>query len=164
MLNRIKQITWQQWLTVGTLFVIGTALPACAGKFVKVRTPERAVDQGYPAKLNYDDSREAFAEKIRSDIATNEIWQDRIETAGQKVAMIEGIGGAVLSPESLAMWGLNPAGGAGASLMYLLGLFTKRPGDSSPKQTAKEKEDSYNKGVEVTSTLLNGDKSDPQQA
>lgn len=154
-MKTIKNISYWHWTIITALFLSGTFVTGCMRDFVKVDTPPAAVEEGYPKAIplsEVDLSIEAYTMDKQRVIMT---WNSSRDIAEEKVQYWSSMLGAVISPEGLTALGINPAGGAAASLLYFIGLMTRKPGDSSPAQVASEKRDSFNAGQKKTKELLN---------
>lgn len=158
MVKSLKRLGIWNGVAALMLLLVGGFGPGCAADFVKVNTPDRAVDAGLPVTLSLNDSVEAFNAHFAEQEVLAQVWSARIEIGQEKVAWIDGLTGNLVSPETLAVLGFNPVGGVGLAASYLLGLFRRKPGDVSALILKDEKIDSYNKGVEVTAKLLNAPK------
>ena len=90
---------------------------------------------------------------VREDVNRWIGWRNAdIAKEEQKIAFIEGVAssGLAAAGETVGMW----AGPFAPLATLLIGYATKRRKDASPDQVAKEKRDSYNKGVEVGKAAL----------
>jgi hypothetical protein len=149
-------MNYWNWAIIVSLFLLGTSVTGCIRDIIKVDTPPAAVEEGYPASIPLSEvgiSIEAYTMEKQQIILT---WQKSAEVAEEKAAYWSSMLGAVISPEGLTALGLNPAGGAAASLLYFFGLMTRKPGDASPQIVAKEKESSYNAGLDKGKEIKNG--------
>jgi hypothetical protein len=96
----------------------------------------------------YRYEREAYVDGVNREVGK---WDLNAEEAESFALFLDDLILTNATPETLAALGI-PVGGPLALLaVYGLGAITKRPGDYSPKQFQKGKEDSYNKGIEVGS-------------
>jgi hypothetical protein len=159
LLDRIRSFGLWNIALAGLIVAVAGFLPACAGDLIKVDTPAKAVDSGFVTPLTLNKSVEAFNEHFANQAALQEVWSERIETGREKVLFVEGLAGAVISPEGLTLLGFNPVSGLGMGLIYILGRLQRKPGDSSPQEVQDEKIDSYNKGMVVATNLIK--KGDP---
>ena len=90
---------------------------------------------------------------VREDVNRWIDWRNQdIAKEEQKIAFIEGIAssGLTAAGETVGMW----AGPFAPLATLLIGYATKRRKDASPDQVAKEKMDSYNKGVEIGKAVV----------
>ena len=145
-MKTIKDMSYWNWAIIISLFLSGTFVTGCMRDLIKVDTPPAAVEEGYPASIplsEVDVSIEAYTMDKQNVIMT---WTASKEVGEEKARYWSSMLGAVISPEGLTALGINPAGGAAASLLYFFGLMTRKPGDVSPAKLAKEKEDSFNYG------------------
>lgn len=149
-----NNITWKMALATLAIFAVGTVVPGCLGDFVKVQTPAGAVESGVPETLSLNDSVVELTDYAAEQTLIFESWEGRIVTAQDKVAFWNSAIGALTTPESLALFGLNPVGGASLAAVFISGLLIRRPGDKNPHGVSKEKEDSYNEGIKVGSNLI----------
>ena len=149
-----KLITWKMGLAAIAVFAVATIVPGCLGDFVQVKTPTGAVDSGVPSTLPYNDSIPEYEEYLTSQQLIIDSWSARIGAAEEKIAFWNSAIGALTTPESLALFGLNPVGGASMAAVFLGGLLIKRPRDVTPTQHAQGKNDSFNKGQEIAKKIV----------
>lgn len=150
MIQNLKSLSLMQWIAV---LAVGSAVgvvSGCARNFIKVDTPGTLIDQGFPAKIPLAEV-DSYQEEYNR-VATNTLltWEARQDVAEEKAMFIDGVVGAVINPENLAAFGFNPLGGAGASFITLVTMLT------GAGKTRREKEKSYNAGLEKGKELANG--------
>lgn len=154
MSNVLKNMSYWNWVVLAALFISGTFVTGCMRDFVKVDTPPEIVERdNYPTEIPLSqvyNSIESYTANEQRKILE---WNNSAEIAEEKVQYWSSMLGAVISPEGLTALGINPAGGAAASLLYFFGLITRRPGDASPKTVAKEKEDSFNAALKKAGVI-----------
>ena len=148
-----KLLTWKTGIAAVAVFFVATIVPGCLGDFVQVKTPTGAVAVGVPESLSYNDSVDEYNEQLSISQNMFDSWGGRLESAGEKITFWNSAIGALTTPESLAMFGLNPVGGASMAAVFLGGLLIKRPRDITPQAHAQGKQDSFNEGHKVAAKL-----------
>lgn len=137
--------------------LLGGILPGCVGDMVKVNTPKALVEEeGFEPVLSYNESLEAYDDWASEQASRAESWGNRIEVGGQEVEYWRNAISFASAPENLALFGFNPGTAATSALLMGLGLFTRRPGDVPRSTMAKEKEESYNAGLDKGRSLSDG--------
>ena len=115
--------------------------PAPAGVEIGVTSDPEPINVAKRSVEDFRYSANTYIERRNADIAKQEA----------KVAFVEGVASGGLEEYAGA---IGAAAGPFAPLAALLiGYATKRRKDASPDQVAKEKQDSYNKGLEVGKAL-----------
>lgn len=149
-------LTWKTGLIAVAIFVVTAVVPGCLENIIKSDPPLGAESRtisgaAIPANASLAKTirlRNAYVDQETAFISR---WDEKIVESQEKLQMWEGVLSAVTSPDGLAAIGLSPTTGGISTGLFLLGLFTRRPGDQ-PKATAKQ--DSYNKGREDALALL----------
>jgi len=149
----MNKITWRGWVGLGLLFVTGTVLPACVGQIIDADPPSGAAARQLAPSMKLDESIRAYNAYVRQETAFFESWEANIKEAEDKAAMWTGVFAQFTSPEALVAYGLNPASGAITAALFGAGLFFRRPGDVPPQKLSKEKEASYNAGIDKAKSL-----------
>lgn len=131
------------------LALAAISIVGCAGlrveDFVRVTVPVDAQQHGLPAKMTLAEARQAQVSLVSAAKQLNV----EIHEAETAVAFFSGLSGAGIE----AATGLPGAGVIVPALTFLAGwLGLRRPWDAS----TKEKQDAYNKGIEVGSALVKG--------
>lgn len=152
MSNILNKITWRGWVAAGLVFVTGSVLPACIGQIIDADPPQGAEARNIQSNLKLDESVRARNAYVRQENAFIESWDASIQDAEDKAAQWTGIFTNLTSPEMLAAYGLNPASGLVTMGLFGAGLFFRRPGDVPKEELAKEKEFSYNAGLDKTNS------------
>ena len=126
-------------------FIGMTALQGCnLASLVPVNVPpavKTAVDLPQDERVTLDSADAVYEEWVAHVNLNTRKFETAIEDANERYIVLKqltdiGLGGAILL----------------SGLSLLGGLFLKRPGEDS--RVAKEKRDSYNKGIEVGATLV----------
>lgn len=137
-------------IAIGALLFVGAAtVSGCnLGDIIRTKTPVSIQkSERLPKSLTLNESqleRDRYIDDVQRNIAA---WNENIEKGLTLQSLIGDIALTELSPERLALLGLPVGGPAALLLTYGLGVFTKRPGDKTQKEVAKEKEASFNAGL-----------------
>lgn len=137
-------------IAIGALLFVGAAtVSGCnLGDIIRTKTPVSIQkSERLPKSLTLNESqleRDRYIDDVQRNIAA---WNENIEKGLTLQSLIGDIALTELSPDRLALLGLPVGGPAALLLTYGLGVFTKRPGDKTQKEVAKEKEASFNAGL-----------------
>ena len=153
--NIVSKISLKGWITIFIVFVVGTVLPGCIGQIIDAPPPNGAESRGISPDLKLDQSIRQYNAYVRQESAFMESWAANIQEAEDKAAQWAGVFSQLTSPEALAAYGLNPASGAITAALFGAGLFFRRPGDVPKEKLAKEKESSYNAGIDKAKEIVN---------
>ena len=144
------KITPKQIVIGLAIFTISAALTGCSlGDVLRVKTPPAAQkSESLPKSLTLNESQIEFERFLSNVEMTADQWTESIESSLALQKLLGDIAMTEFSPERLALMGIPVGGPAALLLTFGIGTFLKRPGDYSPKQIAKGKEDSYNAGID----------------
>lgn len=146
--------TWKQTVAALAVFVAGSTVPGCIERIIPVRTTIGQVDRGFPERMTVATAPVHRSRYIAGENAFLEELDGNIEAGREIVGFIGGLSSVATSPEGLAALGLTPFTGGASMLSLLAGYAIKRRRDVTPEDHAQGKEDSFNKGVEVASVLI----------
>ena len=137
-------------------FIGMTALQGCnLASFVPVNIPpavKAAVDLPQDERVTLDSADAVYEEWVAHVNLNTRKFETAIEDANERYIVLKQLTDIGLGVASEQASGI-PGGAILLSGLSLLGgLFLKRPGEDS--RVAKEKRDSYNKGIEVGATLV----------
>jgi hypothetical protein len=137
-------------IIIGGVAILFGALSGCSlDDLIRVNVPKSIQEQtGLPASITLREAEYEFDQWQQRVVADGIEWRNRIGEANRVRAVLSHI--TMQSAEQYAPF-LNMVPGGGAILPVLstgLALFLRRPGDSDPKGLAKEKNASFNKGIE----------------
>lgn len=133
------------WKIVGIttlLFAIGTVVPGCLGQIIDADPPAGAEARGLPTKLKLSESIRVRNAYVRQENAFIASWDESISDAEEEAAKWAGVFATLTSPEALTSYGLNPASGGLAALLFLGGVFVT---PKSKKQAEIDK--AYDEGL-----------------
>lgn len=133
-----------------TIFTVAMAVVGCSfGDFIRTDVPPAAQkSEGLPKSLSLNESQVEFERYLHNVEMTADQWTQSIESGLALQSLLSDIVMTELSPSRLAVMGIPVGGPAALLLTFGVGTFLKRPGDVSPKESAKEKEKSYNAGLD----------------
>jgi hypothetical protein len=138
---------------IATLGTVLAALQGCnLASFVKVDVPPQvAVAVGASEETTLDEVDMVWADwKIYVETNTNR-FERSIEDAQERYAVISQITDIGIKAAEGEISGLPGGTILLSGLSLLAGLFLKRPGEDA--RVAKEKRDSYNKGIEIGASV-----------
>jgi len=148
-------MTIWNWVIIITLFIAGTFSTGCLRSFIKVDTPQNVVETyAFPEKIPLDEVDIAIESYVATVTNNINVWNANKQLSDSKAAFWTDFIAQLTTPETLLQMGINPAGGSAASLLYFLGLITRKPGDVSPTEYRKGKEKSYNAGIEIGAKVI----------
>lgn len=148
-------------IVIAILFAISLTAAGISGcsweDIVRVKTPVTVQqDQGLPASMTVTESRGAYRLWFERTKTQGSQWKANIDRSSEMVGLLNNLTLGALDAAGPAIMGL-PFGGLALPFLTGLGaLFVKRPGDATKAVLAKEKESSYNEGLEVGKKLAAG--------
>lgn len=148
------KVTPKQVLTGLIIFTVTMAVTGCnLGDVLRTKVPPAVQkSESLPKSLTLNESQVEFERYLTNVELTSAQWTESIESSLALQSLLQDIAMTELSPERLALLGIPVGGPAALLLTFGIGTFLKRPGDISPKQVAKEKESSYNAGIDKAKT------------
>jgi hypothetical protein len=143
------KITPKQIVVGLAIALTATAITGCnLGDVLRVKTPPSAQkSEKLPATLTLNQSQVEFDRYLLNVQLTSEQWLESIENSMALQSLLSDIAMTELSPDRLALMGIPMGGPAALLLTFGLGTFLKRPGDVGQKELRKEKEASFNAGL-----------------
>ena len=144
------KVTPKQILVGLTIAAIGMAITGCnLGDVLRSKVPPAAQkSEGLPKSLSLNENQVEFERYLTNVELTSSQWTDNIESGLALQSLLQDIAMTELSPERLALMGIPVGGPAALLLTFGIGTFLKRPGDVSQKEAAREKEKSFNAGLD----------------
>jgi hypothetical protein len=144
------KITPKQMLVGLTIFTITAAITGCnLGDVIRTKVPPAVQkSETLPKTLTLNESEVEFDRWLHNVAITSDQWTESIENSLALRHLLQDIAMTEFSPERLAIMGLPVGGPAAMLLTFGLGTFLKRPGDVTQKAAAKEKEKSFNAGLD----------------
>jgi len=142
--------TPKQMLIALTIIVITVSVAGCnLGDIIRTKVPPAAQkSEMLPKTLTLNESQVEFDRYLHNVAITSDQWTESIENSLALRALLQDIAMTELSPERLAVMGIPMGGPAALLLTFGLGTFLKRPGDVTQKDAAREKEKSFNAGLD----------------
>lgn len=144
--------------TLVLLLVSGmvAAMSGCdVGDLVSVKTPPKVQQTtGLPSKLTLNESQIEYQDWLLSVQSQGSQWKNSIEKGNEVKNVINQLTMAALDTVGPSINGIPMLGPAIPLIAGLVGLSLRRPGDVSKDDLRKEKENSFNAGIErATKTL-----------
>lgn len=147
-----------RWIVVAVCLLISLALASCAGMnlgdLVRVKTPvEVQQDKGLPGSLSLNESEQQYRAWVDDVRRVGAHWRTSIEGADRVRDLLGQITLRALDDVGPSVAGVPVLGPSLPLLAGLAGLFIRRPGDADKDTLRKEKEASYNAGIEAGKSL-----------
>lgn len=138
---------------IASLLILSATLAACAGMnvgdFVQVKTPHAIQQQtGLPARLTLNEAEAEYRAWYQDVQREGAAWKASIGQGSEVASLLNQLTLQALNDVGPSLAGVPVLGPILPVLMGIGGLFLRRPGDVSQDVLRKEKEDSYNAGLE----------------
>ncbi|MEM8737240.1 MAG: hypothetical protein AAGG38_02015 [Planctomycetota bacterium] len=143
---------------VTALALLASVIAACSGldfgDVISVKTPQDVVETtGLPTKLSLNEAETEYQNYVEDFQRGAAQWKGNIEKQNQVRGVVNQFTLGVLDSVGPAIAGVPVLAPFVPLLTGLGGLVLKRPGDVSKDDLRKQKEDSYNAGLEVGKQL-----------
>ena len=139
---------------VFVLLLVSLGLAACAGldagDFLTVPTPpDVQQERGLPAKLTLNAAAAEYQAWHEDTLRNAATWKTAIDRSDHFRGVFNQFTLGALDSLGPTVAGLPILGPAAPLLAGIAGLCIKRPRDVTPEELRKQKEDSYNAGLEI---------------
>ena len=148
----MKSLSTRHYVYLGALILLALVLASCAGldlgDIVKVKTPNTIQQTtGLPSTLSLNEAEVEYQNWFNLTQTTGAQWKGNIEKAGEIRGLLGQLTLSALDTVGPTVAGLPVLGPALPALTGIVGLFI------GSSRLRKEKEASFNKGLEKGSTI-----------
>ena len=148
----MKSLSTRHYVYLGALILLALVLASCAGldlgDIVKVKTPNTIQQTtGLPSTLSLNEAEVEYQNWFNLTQTTGAQWKGNIEMAGEIRGLLGQLTLSALDTVGPTVAGLPVLGPALPALTGIVGLFI------GSGRLRKEKEASFNKGLEKGSTI-----------